>query len=385
MPAPTKLRIAQQYIEAVANMTPPRDNPDLAALIASAKTNIDLMALAPETAPVRNLVNASGTDAQRHEEATRRAKHLTGSDSNNSGVLMLALCNLLDAAVAEKAAAPAQAAAAQDEEPDTFTTPDNDLNLLLELACDLSKGRCNMDTGIWWLQTLEGILARLMPKDLAVKESWPARINQMAQQLADRGGPDADRAAELQEIHAFLAAMVAWQKKLAKDDPEDAAEDAANAAADDAAEGVLVDGDIEWIPMMPERFPERTERILLADIECTVKQSEGPAVAELLAGARRVGVPCDYIYWARMPAVPTGSDLGAWRSIEGDESLPHRFDRVLLGLSDGTVEEASGATVRLLIQSRKEGVSDYSSIVIKYWRPMPQLPIRSPVGQGMLS
>ncbi|MFK4706212.1 hypothetical protein ABIC83_003051 [Roseateles asaccharophilus] len=38
---------------------------------------------------------------------------------------------------------------------------DRELELLLNLSADMAAGRCNQDTGIWWLETLEKVLARL--------------------------------------------------------------------------------------------------------------------------------------------------------------------------------------------------------------------------------
>ena len=370
MPAPTKLRIAQQYIQAIANMPPPRNNPDLAALIGSAQTNLLLMEDAPETAPVRALVNASGSDAMRHEEATRRAKHLTGSDSNNSGVLMEALCNLLEATIAEKTAAQAVADA---EEPDTFTTPDNDLNLLLELGCDISKGRCNMDTGIWWLQTLEGILARLMPKDVVVQESWVHGIDKAVAKLAQHCHRDAGCMQDLQEIRAFLEALIAARKaseRATAPDPK-----ASAAVPDDT----IVDGDITWIPMQASRLPEGTARILLADADGMVKQSVGYAVAELLAGVERSGVPCSYTHWADMPAVPTGSDLGAWKRVT-DDALPERYSSVLVADAEGQVSEEHWAPVRHVLIAAREG---RGTPPFQYWRPMPASPVASIVDQDV--
>lgn len=55
-----------------------------------------------------------------------------------------------------------------------FTTGDDDLDLLLGLTTDIADDNANMDTGVWWLQTLETVKARLAPQPQAVAASSPA-------------------------------------------------------------------------------------------------------------------------------------------------------------------------------------------------------------------
>ena len=51
-----------------------------------------------------------------------------------------------------------------------FTVIDDDLDLLLNLGADMVKGQCNMDTGIWWLQTLDKVLDRLRPDEAPFRD-----------------------------------------------------------------------------------------------------------------------------------------------------------------------------------------------------------------------
>lgn len=55
-----------------------------------------------------------------------------------------------------------------------FTTGDDDLDLLLGLTTDIADDNANMDTGVWWLQMLETVKARLAPQPQAVAASSPA-------------------------------------------------------------------------------------------------------------------------------------------------------------------------------------------------------------------
>lgn len=51
----------------------------------------------------------------------------------------------------------------KDDDCHEFNTGDDDLNLLLGLTADIALGKANMDTGVWWLATLEKVQARLIP------------------------------------------------------------------------------------------------------------------------------------------------------------------------------------------------------------------------------
>lgn len=54
-----------------------------------------------------------------------------------------------------------------DDEP-TFNVIDRDLDLLLNLSADLVKGKCHMeimDTGLWWMETLDQVLDRMNPQN----------------------------------------------------------------------------------------------------------------------------------------------------------------------------------------------------------------------------
>lgn len=53
----------------------------------------------------------------------------------------------------------------KEEEPPFTVYADEDLNLLLNISADMLQGRANMDTGIWWGQTLDKILDRLNPQN----------------------------------------------------------------------------------------------------------------------------------------------------------------------------------------------------------------------------
>lgn len=52
-----------------------------------------------------------------------------------------------------------------------FTTGDDDPDLLLGLTTDIADDGANMDTGVWWLQTLETVKARLAPQPQAAAAS----------------------------------------------------------------------------------------------------------------------------------------------------------------------------------------------------------------------
>lgn len=206
MPRPTALQIAQEFIEAVANST--SSQPDAAAFIASAKTNLLMMQGAPAEQPPRRLVNASGSHAMELERGIARARAITGLEVNNEGMLLNALCDKVEGFPPVLLTAPA------DNEPFKVNTKDDTLGLLLELTADLAMGRANMDTGIWWHQKLQDIEARLAAPipytagTLTIKPAWLQSLELVAKRLRNRSNGEAEMAVAVDEVWAFLNEVV---------------------------------------------------------------------------------------------------------------------------------------------------------------------------------
>ena len=113
--------------------------------------------------------------------------------------------------------------------PTHYNTTDNELSLLLELTDDMATGKANMDTAIWWMNTLEGIQDRLA-KSPAVEVAAPVAPTEptderakfivwMAGRIHPAGAPHfgvAERAAALEWDDGLpgLMAASAWRAAL---------------------------------------------------------------------------------------------------------------------------------------------------------------------------